>query len=163
MWGLNAHRRWHYRGPAGPPPGFVLWFLRFRFEPIPATFQNLCTRALYTITCLEMPWHVEAREEEEAAAEERAMTPARIPPLTPLTRAESLRSVAEGEPDSPLSRHVPAGRDGALVAKEVEKEEDGLDGLELDEEEADDIRFKRGITAVGFVAVYVSWVRFRPC
>ena len=43
-----------------------------------------------------------------------------------------------------------------MDAEDAEEAEDA----EREAEEAEDLRFKRGITVVGFVAVYVSWAIF---
>ena len=179
---MQAHKRWHYMRD-GNPSRFVRWFIRFRFEPIPATIQNVFIRALYSIACLEMPWEAEAREEEEEEAEHLLKHPQHR--LLELTSPHSAGAGAvDSEPSSPISVHVPPGREDSMMHDPVDsvggtpfthdvlEKEDGSRGgseTESDErereeeeaEEAEDIRFKRGITAVGFVAVYVSWVRYR--
>ena len=172
---MQAHRRWHYRRD-GQPAQFVRWFARFRFEPIPATMQNLAIRAWCVLTCREMPWEVEAREEEEEAAEKLEHAKHH-----PLALASPHSTVADGELDShppldgaqtPLS-HRPSGEAAAgggsssgagelaMPDDASELSEDASDGSEeeREEEEAEDIFFKRAMAGMGMAAVYLSWVR----
>jgi hypothetical protein len=181
VWGLQAHRRWHYHAKEGQPPRFVRWFIRFRFEPQPATAQNLLIRLVYSLMCREMPWEVEAREAEEEEEEHRLKHEHRHPLALPSPQSGG----GESEPCSPFSDegsvHSPrsGGEEDSLHTPRIPKEsfsghhvfeeahgeeESGSDDEEERaerEEEAEDIRFKRGATAVGFVAVYLTWVRRR--
>jgi hypothetical protein len=62
VFGLNAHRRWHYTGPAGPPNRHVRWFVRSVGAPPSETAINLYHSAVALATCSDPPWFVEARE-----------------------------------------------------------------------------------------------------
>ena len=73
VWGLNAHRRWHYTKKE-PPARFVKWFCRFRADPIPAIMLQVVIGIWCSITCAETPWNKEAREAEEEEAEESEST-----------------------------------------------------------------------------------------
>jgi len=62
VFGLNAHRRWHYTGPAGQPNRHVRWFVRSVGAPPSETAINLYHSAVALATCSDPPWFVEARE-----------------------------------------------------------------------------------------------------
>ena len=178
MWGLQAHRRWHYRAKDGQPPRFVRWFIRFRAEPQPATLQNLVLRLAYTLICREMPWEVEAREKEEEEEERRLKHekhhPLALPsphsgadeskPCSPFSDEDSVHSARCGGEEDSL--HTPKYGNSlgghAFSDERGEKEHESDDESERAEreEEAEDIFFKRMVTAVGFVAVYLSWAMF---
>ncbi len=64
--GYNAHRRWRYAGPAGPPSRYVRWHVRSSGEAAMETAANLGRSAAAALTCSEPRWAVEAH----AAAEE---------------------------------------------------------------------------------------------
>ena len=76
VFGLNAHRRWHYTGPRGQPNRHVKWFCRSVSAPPPETAINLWHSFVCALTGRELPWHIEAREAAEAAAAEAADKPA---------------------------------------------------------------------------------------
>jgi hypothetical protein len=69
VFGLNAHRRWHYTGPLGQPNRHCKWYIRSIGAPQTETILNLWYSFKAWITCSLPPWTVEARE---AAAEEAA-------------------------------------------------------------------------------------------
>jgi len=75
VFGLNAHRRWHYTGPRGQPKRHVKWFCRSVGAPPPETAINLWHSFVCALTGRELPWHIEAREAAEAAAAEAADKP----------------------------------------------------------------------------------------
>ena len=176
---MQAHRRWHYHAKEGQPPRFVRWFIRFRAEPQPATLQNLVLRLVYTLICREMPWEVEAREKEEEEEERRLKHekhhPLALPsphsgadesePCSPFSDEDSVHSPRSGGEEDSL--HTPKhgnsfGGHHAFTDEHGEKEHESDDESERAEreEEAADIFFKRMVTAVGFVAVYLSWAMF---
>jgi hypothetical protein len=67
IWGPRAHRRWHYTGPAGPPPRFVKWYVRSVGAPPSETAANLVRSLWAFLTGGETAWVEEAREVEEEA------------------------------------------------------------------------------------------------
>ena len=69
VFGVNAHRRWHYTRGA-PPVRYVKWYVRSAGAPVTETFANLCRSGYAYATGGEPFWVTEAREaaEEEAAA-----------------------------------------------------------------------------------------------
>ena len=72
VFGFNAHRQWHYTGPAGQPNRYVRWFVRSVGAPPTETAMNLVHSAAASATCSEPPWAVEAREAAEEAAYDAA-------------------------------------------------------------------------------------------
>ena len=172
VWGMQAHKRWHYRRD-GQPAQFVRWFIRFRFEPNPATAQNLVIRAWCALTCREMPWEVEAREEEEEAAEKlehakhqhlelsspHSAAADESEPCSPRSDEDSVRSPRSVEGDS--ARTPRPFTDEVLEEKESSDGSDDESELAEREEEAEDIFFKRAMAGTGIAAVYLSWVRSR--
>jgi len=68
VFGFNAHRQWHYTGPAGQPNRYMRWFVRSVGEPPSETAINLVHSAVAAATCSEPPWTIEAREAAEEAA-----------------------------------------------------------------------------------------------
>ena len=147
MWGPDAHRKWHYIRD-GQPPFFVRWFIRFRLWGMYNVSLDLWTRLVCMLTCTEMPWHVEAREaaeeeEEEEEEEEKARETKKL-------RGDASPDTAE---NAIFANWEELSEEGSDAEGEEEEEE------EVDEETAEDVRFKRNVVAMGFAAVYVSWVR----
>jgi hypothetical protein len=56
VFGVNAHRRWHYTGPAGPPNRHVRWFCRSMNEPPTETAVNLVHSLAACATRSDPPW-----------------------------------------------------------------------------------------------------------
>ena len=69
VFGMNAHRRWHYTGPLGQPVRHVKWFLRSVGAPPPETAINLWHSLVAWLTGNDPPWVEEWREAVEAEAE----------------------------------------------------------------------------------------------
>ena len=67
VFGFNAHRQWHYTGPAGQPNRHVRWFVRSVGAPPTETALNLAHSAAAAATCSQPPWTIEAREAAEDA------------------------------------------------------------------------------------------------
>ena len=108
---------------------------------------DLWTRLVCMLTCTEMPWHAEAREAEEEEEEEE-------------------KEKEEHEQKQRHLRAAPVSAEAAIFADWDEGPEDKCSDAdeeeveeEVDEETAEDVRFKRNVVAMGFAAVYVSWVR----
>ena len=72
VFGVNAHRRWHYTGPLGQPNRHVKWFIRSVGAPPPETAINLWHSLVSWVTGTDPPWVEEWREAVEAEAEEEA-------------------------------------------------------------------------------------------
>jgi hypothetical protein len=68
VFGMRAHRRWHYTGLMGQPQRFVRWYVRSVDAPKPETLLNLGHSLLAFVTRTKPPWTVEAEEAEEEAA-----------------------------------------------------------------------------------------------
>ena len=66
--GRNAHRRWHYTGPAGQPRRFVRWYVRSVDAPKPETLENAWHSLVSWVTGRKTPWELEAEEAAEDAA-----------------------------------------------------------------------------------------------
>ena len=95
VFGLNAHRRWHWTRGA-PPVRHVRWYCRSIGAPPPETAANLWSSFVAWLTRTPPPWVIEAREaaEEEAHAAELAAAEARgekAPAEDDLAAAESDR------------------------------------------------------------------------
>ena len=116
VWGMRAHRSWHYKSKQGQPEQFVRWFIRFRGEPMPATIQNMFIRAWFALTCREMPWETEAREEEADAEEEAEAAALKQEQHLSLEHSPSddTHEGGDSEPFSPLSLET----DSAQLQKE---------------------------------------------
>ena len=69
VFGLNAHRRWHYTRGA-PPVRYVKWYVRSAGAPVTETFANLCRSGYAWATGGEPFWVTEAREAAEEAHKE---------------------------------------------------------------------------------------------
>jgi hypothetical protein len=69
VFGFNAHRQWHYTGPAGQPIRHVRWFVRSVGAPPTETALNLVHSAAAAATCSQPPWTIEAREAAEDAGD----------------------------------------------------------------------------------------------
>jgi hypothetical protein len=67
VFGLNAHRRWHYTRDQ-PPMRYVRWFIRCSSDSPLETLVNACASLKATLTCSEPPWVVHARAAEDGAA-----------------------------------------------------------------------------------------------
>ena len=139
VWGLNAHRKWHYTRD-GQPPFVVRWFIRFRLWSMYEVSIDLWTRLVCMLTCTEMPWHAEAREAAEEDEEEKEKEE-----HEKKQRGDSSPIIAENT--------IFASWESSQQGSDAEEEEE-----EEDEETAEDVRFKRNVVAMGFAAVYVSWV-----
>ena len=118
VFGLNAHRRWHYTGPLGPPIRHVKWFLRSVGAPSPETAINLWHSLAAWATGSDPPWVKEWREAMEAD-EPTPKTEADLP-VTQLRKAmekadveapESEADEAAGDehPSAPLDKQVDEG------------------------------------------------------
>ena len=70
VFGVNAHRRWHYTRGA-PPVRYIKWYVRSKDAPITETAANLWRSFTAWATGGEPPWVIEAREAAAEAAEER--------------------------------------------------------------------------------------------
>ena len=130
VFGLNAHRRWHWTRGA-PPVRHVRWYCRSIGAPPPETIANLWRSFVAWITCTEPPWLVEAREaaEEEADATERAAAEARgeKPPAAPADEA--------------------AGSEGGSVSSSIRS------AMELQ-------AYKRTVMVYGLLGTAISWTLF---
>ena len=64
VFGLNAHRRWHFTRGA-PPVRYVKWYVRSKDAPQSETAANLWRSFWAFLTGTEPAWVIEAREESE--------------------------------------------------------------------------------------------------
>ena len=67
VFGPQAHRKWHYTGPAGQPVRFVRWFCRSVDAPHLETLLNLWESAKAWATGDDTPWIIEADEVDAEA------------------------------------------------------------------------------------------------
>ena len=175
VFGLNAHRRWHYTGPAGPPSRHVRWYVRSAGAPPSETAANLWRSAVAWATCSDPPWVLEAREAEEevqggaavrSAQAEDYLTWSMHPPAR--SRADRLMQVATTcAPWRSVDADAPHGDDeeGAAQAQ-LERPSDGgsSSGESSAAAEARELeRYKRAMAATGVAGVYVCWAVFTWC
>ena len=167
VWGMQAHKRWHYVRD-GQPPMFVRWYARFRFWGYAEIAMDFWTRLWCTLTCAEMPWHVEAREAaEEEEEKEEVFHESSAGDDSPYFISAENAIFADwdgwesehGGDASPITAENAIYADWDGGARESEK--GAAEEEEEDEETEEDVRFKRNLTAAGFAAVYVTWVRPR--
>ena len=160
VFGFDAHRQWHYTGPAGQPNRHVRWFLRSVGAPPSETVINLGHSAVAFATCSDPPWTVEAREAAQAAAEESEValhadaeygssSACETRPSDERSRTGSLLvDIALEDGTQPnLQRHSGVSSDGNSAAAEAR---------EL-------ARYKRAMAAAGLVGVYICWAVFSWC
>jgi len=72
IWGLQAHRKWHFT-QATPPRHFVLWFMRCRETPLIVTFLDLCTSIRSILLEEPRPWHQESHKILVQEAQKRTL------------------------------------------------------------------------------------------
>jgi hypothetical protein len=174
--GLNAHRRWHYTGEAGPPVRHVRWFVRSVGAPPSETAANLVRSAVAAATCSDPPWVVEAREAaEEAAADGAGAAPRSSvgaddfpawgmrPPAPQRSRADKLLHVAGG--CTPCGGA--GGEDWPRVSAGAARFERPSGSSASESSAAAEARelagFKRAMTAAGLGGVYICWALFSWC
>ena len=103
VFGLNAHRKWHYTGPLGQPMRHVKWFIRSVGAPPPETAINLWHSLLAWATGTDPPWVEEWREAMEAETDgAEALEPASNdePPIMLVSRERCapVKQVCDGGP-----------------------------------------------------------------
>ena len=153
VFGVNAHRRWHYTGPLGQPNRHVKWFIRSVGAPPPETAINL----LHSLRCWligsEPPWVEEWREAVEAEAEEKAEVEQEAAACD-----SSNAQVATGGARVP-AEHVNNGHAELYLANN----DDGSDGASTSSSVRSAralARYKRTLALAGFIGVYVTWALF---
>ena len=132
VFGLNAHRRWHWTR-AAPPVRHVRWYCRSIGAPPPETVANLWRSFVAWLTCSPPPWVIEAREaaEEEADAAERAAAEAR----------------GDKHPAAAADDDLAAGSGGGSVSSSIRS------AMELQ-------AYKRTVMVYGLLGTAVSWTLF---
>ena len=149
VFGPQAHRRWHYTGPAGQPVRYVKWFVRSVDAPKFETLLNLWFSFKAWVTCSLTPWAEEAAEAEaEAAAEED--TANHVDPTDGLVTMTVLSESSHGHGEaSEYAVEVPpsvvSSRSAPSTSFRSAKE------LRLS---------KRKLTALGIGGVYLIWAFF---
>jgi hypothetical protein len=132
--GGRAHRRWYYTGPAGQPSRYVRWYCRSVDAPKSETAANLVRSAWAWITGGKTPWQIEAEEAEEEAAEAGA-------PDEASDEAKEKKDGSEGG----------GSKAGSVAAGSSSHTASSAASLR---------RFKRRLTAMGIVGVYLVWTVF---
>jgi hypothetical protein len=141
LFGLNAHRRWHYTLDQ-QPIRFVRWWLRSVDAPKPETLANLGHSLVAWLTGNKPPWTLEAEEAEAAEQEEQAA------PRPPVAPSKDDNADYVGLADS----HAVGG---------VYYGQGGHHGATATVESAVELRnAKRRLTAAGLLGVYIVWALF---
>ena len=171
VFGVDAHRRWHYTGPLGQPNRHVKWFIRSVGAPPPETAINLWHSLVAWVTGTDPPWVEEWREAmEEAEAEEEAETEAELAAdvaasdsgntsvqvnggARPTSRALRLMHLAEQDK---FETHA-LGNGKVPVAAD---DHDGASTTSSVRSARALARYKRLVALSGFIGVYVSWALF---
>jgi hypothetical protein len=144
VFGLNAHRRWHYTLDQ-QPIRFVKWFVRSVDAPKPETLANLGHSLVAWLTGNKPPWTLEAEEAEAAEQEEQAA------PRPPVAPSKDDNADYAGLADSHAVGGVYHGQGGHHEATATV-------------ESAVELRnAKRRLTAAGLVGVYIVWALFTWC
>ena len=165
VFGFNAHRRWHYTGPAGQPNRHVRWFVRSVGAPPTETAINLMHSAAACATCSEPPWIIEAREAEaeNAAGATGYDFPAwDMKPSTGRSCSKKLSHLFSGS----VARHgggdasAPSSGDVARLTHLVQLSSGASDCSDGTDEAMRLARYKRVLSAVGIGGVYVCWAVF---
>ena len=167
VFGFNAHRKWHYSGPAGQPNRHVRWFVRSVGAPPTETAINLMHSAAACATCSEPPWVVEAREaaEENAAAANGHDFPAwGMRPSTGRFCSKKLSHLVSGSV-SWLGDGDESGPSPGDVALQPHFDRPSSGGSDCTDGSATDeakqlARYKRIMSAVGIGGVYTCWAVF---
>jgi hypothetical protein len=136
VFGFNAHRKWHYTKRA-QPVRHVKWFIRSIGAPQTETAMNLWVSFKCWLTCVELPWIVEAREAEEQEA------------------AGADQGNAKQDDNDGTKPANGAGSEKAASTSSSVRSARLLS------------RYKRSVMAIGLVGIYVCWAIFtwcvRPC
>ena len=176
VFGINAHRRWHYTGPLGQPNRHVKWFIRSVGAPAPETAINLCHSLVAWVTRTDPPWVEEWREAVEAEADDKAEAEAEFELDAPACDSHSTMS---GQVNG--GARLPADAPRVLKLLHV-AEQDALDthavgngkvhgadkdGISDGASTTSSVRsaralaqYKRVIALTGFFGVYVTWALF---
>ena len=168
VFGVNAHRKWHYTGPLGQPVRHVKWFIRSVGAPPPETAINLWHSLVSWVTGSDPPWVEEWREAVEAEAEAEADGEGAE------TEADDkkLRQVNGGVcPDAPRSikllhlveqdhfdTHTLGNGNGKVHA--ADDDSNGASTTSSVRSARALARYKRMIALTGFIGVYVTWALF---
>jgi hypothetical protein len=138
LFGLNAHRRWHYTLDQ-QPVRFVRWFCRSVDAPKSETLANLGHSLAAWLTGNKPPWTLEAEEAELEELEEPA--PLR-PPVAPRSTEDVADYVDLADSHAMGGVYHGHGHHGATgtVASAVKLR-----------------NAKRRLTALGVLGVYVIW------
>ena len=168
VFGPNAHRRWHYTGPLGPPNRHVKWFVRSVGAPPPETAINLWHSLVAWVTRIDPPWVEEWREAVEAEEEEETEAASNEQHVS---MSATVSQVKKGDvPSAPRVLRL------LHIDQQVQLEVHALgDGNEKVHAADDDdrastsssvrsaralARYKRIIALTGFVGVFVTWAIF---
>ena len=142
VFGLNAHRRWHFTRGA-PPVRYVKWYVRSKDAPQSETAANLWRSFWAFVTGTEPPWVIEARE----AAEEEA--------------AEAAK--ADGEEAEGAEK----GEEGAKAEEEAAEGGSHKAGSHKSRSTTSSVRsakalssYKRQVMVVGLIATMICWAIF---
>ena len=155
VFGMHAHRRWHYTGPLGQPHRHVKWFIRSVDAPLPETYANLWRSFYAWLTNTEPPWIEEAREAAEEEAEEAACVEAQRAPRRSLVR---ISTHSNG--------HTGGGGDAVLAAGDVARDSGSSYSFSISQSQhsaAELQRYKRVVTALGVIGTYITWAIFAWC
>ena len=139
VFGLHAHRQWHYTRDK-PPPRYVRWYVRSSDAPTTETIENLWHSFVAFVTRTEPFWVIEAREaKEEAEAEAREK---------------------EHEHEHGSEAHSEHGSEhGSKHGEEGEEHESASTSSSIRSARA--LRaYKRIIMATGLFGVYLCWAIF---
>ena len=138
LFGLKAHRSWHYTRGA-QPHRYVKWWARCAEDegPFPDVISDLFTAAWCALRCHKTPWVLEA---EEAAAEAAAAEDEE--------QEETVKASQGGEKVIPS--HSLRSSVSCCSASQVEEDEEIQEAKELAQE-------KRVFVAKGIVAAAIIW------
>ena len=170
VFGMQAHRRWHYTGPLGQPHRHVRWFIRSVDAPLPETAINLWHSLRAWATGTEPPWAEEAREAEEEEAAGKDASPQPRSSFARHSTGSSHHHAARHSVGSLRPRHSTGGHHGgddAMLAEDDVARDSGYSAYSFSISQhgsqasaAELQRYKRIITAVGVCGTYITWAAF---
>jgi hypothetical protein len=167
VFGVDAHRKWHYTGPLGQPNRHVKWFIRSIGAPPPETVINLWHSLVAWVTGTDPPWTEEWREAMEEEAEDNedgAEAELAADAAASDSGSGKLRQVNGGARQSrALGLMHFAGQDKFethALGNGKPYEADDHDGASTTSSVRSAralARYKRLVALTGFIGVYVSW------
>ena len=168
--GRQAHRRWHYTGPAGQPMRFVKWYVRCSEAPTAETMMNALHSIRAAVTGKPPPWASPPQAATEPSCDDAEL-------MQRISVQTSIRLLmGEQDQDSAEAKLMAATLDDCRTATQSRRvsqdtvltwimyshaiDDAGSEQEELSpEEEARELRReKRQLTAIGLGGVLVVWV-----